>query len=90
MVKGVDLPIFICDSGDMGNGLYKDASLVKKYPEKYLSNKGKSCAPEVSPVFKYKIKNNRFLLLGRFKSQKGASPQSGYGLGFQIQVCRNN
>lgn len=69
MVKNADIPIFIFDSGGMGNGFYKNAELVKEYPEKYLTSDGKEHDTIVPPIFKYKIENNNFKFLGKSKSQ---------------------
>lgn len=69
MVEDAGLPIFIFDSGGVGNGFYKNASLVKEYPERYVIDEGKSYAPEIPPIYKYKIRNGNFEFLGKSKSQ---------------------
>ncbi|TAI48494.1 hypothetical protein [Flagellimonas allohymeniacidonis] len=69
MVEDADMPIFIFDSDGVGNCFYKNAPLVKEYPEKYLTDEGKSHAPEIPPIYKYKVQNGNFKFLGKSKSQ---------------------
>lgn len=69
MVEGANLPIFIFDSGGIGNGFYKNASLVKEYPERYITDEGKSHDTEIPPIYKYKIRNGNFEFIGKSKSQ---------------------
>ncbi len=69
MVEGADLPIFIFDSGGVGNGLYENASLVKKYPKRYVTDEGKFHDTEIPSIYKYKIQNGNFEFLGKSKSQ---------------------
>ena len=69
MVEGVNLPIFIFDFGGAGNGFYKNASLVKEYLERYVTDEGKFHDTEIPPIHKYKVQNGNFEFLGKSKSQ---------------------
>ncbi|MEM6816823.1 MAG: hypothetical protein AAF600_20950 [Bacteroidota bacterium] len=69
MVENGDLPIFIFDSEGVGNGFYGNTALAKEYPEKYLTNEGKSHAPEIPPIYKYIVQNGDFKFLSKSESQ---------------------
>ncbi|UII76010.1 hypothetical protein LV716_17355 [Flagellimonas sp. HMM57] len=69
MVEGADLPIFIFDSGEAGNRFYNNTPIIKKYPERFVTDEGKSHTPEIPPIYKYKVNKGDFKFLGKSESQ---------------------
>ncbi len=70
IIKDSDLPIIIFDIAEnLGVNFYDSKFLNKEIPEEYFTGKDKIHDTIIPEIYKYKLKNNTFSLIGKSKEQ---------------------